>query len=139
MWLIKTKIDRSTIHGIGLFADENVHVGQRVWQPNKAFDIPVPDDYEDHLVLLPSWSRNLFLKRTYIDPKSGKRMFGIDGDSFVNHSDIPNVEFDCFGVGYAKMDIMSGEEITNDYSQIHDGDPWEGCGEGEPEAAGGTR
>ena len=139
MWLIKTRVDRSAIHGLGLFAEENVSLGQRLWQPNRAFDIPVPDDYNDHLMLLPKWSRDLFLRKTYIDPNSGKRMFGIDGDSFVNHSPTPNVNFDCFGVGYAKTDILAGEELTNDYSQIHEGDPWEGCGEGEPEAAGGTR
>lgn len=139
MWLIKTKIDRSSIHGIGLFAEENISVGQRVWQPNGAFDIPVPDDYGYHLLLLPGWSKDLFLRRTYIDPKSGKRMFGIDGDCFVNHSDTPNVDFDCFGIGYASRDILVGEELTNSYTQIHEGDPWEGCEKRPPEADGGTR
>lgn len=42
MLLIKTKLRPSNIHGLGLFADENICSGQEVWRFQDGLDMILP-------------------------------------------------------------------------------------------------
>jgi len=117
MWLIKTSIDRSSIHGFGLFAQEDVPAGALIWRRNPSIDIKV--EWSDQVInSMPSHVAKSVRLRSYVDHSTGVRTFGIDGDAFVNHQDIPNVVFDSNGDGYASRRIIIGEEITNNYQDI---------------------
>lgn len=117
MWIIKTSIDRSDIHGMGLFSQEDVPAGTLVWRRNPSIDIKV--EWNDQVIAsMPTHVAKSVRSRSYVDHATGVRTFGIDGDSFVNHQDIPNVVFDSSGDGHAARDIAAGEEITNNYQDI---------------------
>jgi SET domain-containing protein len=117
MWIIKTSIDRSGIHGLGLFSQEDIAVGTLVWRRNHSIDIKV--EWNDEIIAsMPAHVAKIVRSRSYIDHVTGVRTFGIDGDSFVNHQDIPNVVFDSNGDGRAARAITVGEEITNNYYEI---------------------
>lgn len=117
MWIIKTSIDRSDIHGLGLFSQEDIPAGLPVWRRNPLIDIKV--EWNDQAIAsMPTHVAKSVRSRSYVDHATGVRTFGIDGDAFVNHQDIPNVVFDSNGDGYASRHIIIGEEITNNYQDI---------------------
>jgi len=115
--IIKTSIDRSDIHGLGLFSQEDIPAGLPVWRRNPLIDIKV--EWNDQAIAsMPTHVAKSVRSRSYVDHATGVRTFGIDGDAFVNHQDIPNVVFDSNGDGYASRHIIIGEEITNNYQDI---------------------
>lgn len=99
-----TYVDRSDIHGYGLFANVPIAKGAYIGEYRGT---PVKQDGTYVLWLEDddgTWS-------------------GIDGDSdlrFANHSSSPNAYMDGARL-YALRDIAPGEEITWDY-----GEDWEG-------------
>ena len=44
MLYVKTKIRLSKVHGIGLFADENIPKGTVIWRFTPGFDLKFTDD-----------------------------------------------------------------------------------------------
>jgi SET domain-containing protein len=109
MLLVRTYLDKSTIHGLGVFADQVIRKGTRIWTFVDGFDR--------------AWSPKQFAKlpkpaREYIQ-RHGYRVDGeilltVDHDHHINHSSNANT---CWRSGFmvAKRDIYKGEEITNDY------------------------
>jgi len=111
MLLIPTYIARSPIHGIGVFAADDIPAGSRIW----AFDAEVdwrltademrsfPEPYQTRLR---SWS--------YLDDEGLYVLCG-DNARFMNHADSPN----CLDIEgpytITARDIAAGEELTCDY------------------------
>ncbi len=119
MILIKIKLDRSEIHGLGCFAREFVKKGQLVWRFDENFDVAFKKEYVDKL---PEATKENFLNYIYISKTTGDYILCSDDSRFFNHDDNPNVscvipegaknnELVCF----ATRDINEGEELTNDY------------------------
>jgi SET domain-containing protein len=116
MLLVKTRIDLSEIHGIGLFADEFIPKGTVTWRFLEGFDLRLP---ESILAILSGPSREQFLKYTYVDFASGLYELCADDARFFNHSDEPNTASVQPSPGdevdVATRDISQGEELTCDY------------------------
>ena len=116
MLLVKTRIDLSKIHGIGLFADEFIRKGTVTWRFLDGFDLRLP---ESILGMLSAPAREQFLKYTYVDPVSGLYELCADDARFFNHSDEPNTASVQLSpdeeVDMATRDINQGEELTCDY------------------------
>lgn len=114
MLLVKTKISQSKIHGIGLFADELIPKGTRIWQFEPGFDIEVD---AKKFKQLPKTAQAKLINSDYNDG-SIHVLLGDDA-RFVNHSDNPNTDGvlspDGHGYTIANRDILPGEEITTDY------------------------
>jgi hypothetical protein len=117
MLLIKTRIERSSIHGLGLYADEAIPTGTVVWRFTPGFDL------DADAVLLEALNvehRQRLLHYGYIDANTGRFILCCDDARFINHSTMPNVStkhgVDRYGVDVAIRDIAPGEEITMDYS-----------------------
>lgn len=95
----KVLVDRSTIHGSGLFAAVSLQKGQLIG----VYEGPVVA--QDNSFVL------------WVEDSPGGDWTGYEGRNemrFMNHSDQPNAEMDgldCF----ALMDIPAGAEITIDY------------------------
>jgi SET domain-containing protein len=92
-------IDRSPIHGRGLFAAGFLDAGQLIG----VYEGPVVE--EDDVYVL--WLEN----------DDGESWTGIDGQNemrFMNHADKPNAEMDGLSC-YALENISRGAEITIDY------------------------
>lgn len=113
MLLVKTKIGPSTIHGIGLFADQYISKGTPVWEFTSGFDIECSVSDLDRLS---EPARERFLHYCYLDPDTKKYVLCADDARFFNHSETPNIICpDQDGPDRATRDIQPGEELTYDY------------------------
>lgn len=120
MLLVKTKIGPSSIHGIGLFADEFIKKGTVIWKFNPTFDLRFDASQLDSLS---EAARKQFLNYAYFNPRMQKYVLCFDDCRFINHSEHPN----CLevpsggpeeGLDIAAWDIQKGEELTCDYASF---------------------
>ena len=109
MLLIKTYLDKSAIHGLGVFAGEFIRKGTKVWRFVPGFDrVWSPREFAK----LPKQARAYILHHGYrVD---GEILLTCDHDHHMNHSFNSNT---CWRSGHivARRDIAKGDEITNDY------------------------
>lgn len=117
MMLVKTEKRQSAIHGIGLFAAQDIPEGTPTWRFIAGIDQAI---HPDVVARLPEASRFTFLTYAYLDIKTGLYVLCADDARFMNHSEEPNVSGDytldeVFGVDVAARDIQAGEELLCDY------------------------
>ncbi|RJQ35020.1 SET domain-containing protein-lysine N-methyltransferase [Candidatus Parcubacteria bacterium] len=116
MLLVPTKIGRSGIHGIGLFAAAPISEGTRIWEVTPGFDLRIP---RTEIEKLPKPARIQMLTYSFEEIGTGFCVICIDDDRFTNHSDNPNTrEIHVPGeqaYSIAIHDIPEGDEITCDY------------------------
>jgi SET domain-containing protein len=119
MILVRTFLSTSSIHGMGLFAAENIRKGSLIWQyhPNttqvfwkrqflaKCFSMPLSASLE-------------FVNYSYV--KEGNIYYLNDNLKFINHAPNPNVEFNSYKSRVALRDIEKGEELTENYLSSYD-------------------
>ena len=111
MLKVKTKLQMSHIHGIGLFADQFIPKGTTTWEYDPRFDISYTQEKLDNL---PSWTKEQFLKYSYFDKKQNKYVMCIDDQRFINHSIDPNI-LSTPDSDKAGRDIKIGEELVCNY------------------------
>jgi SET domain-containing protein len=120
--LVPVRVDRSPIHGLGVFALDRIAEGTVVWTFTPGFDLDLDpralDDQLEHF-------RRTMLHYGYIDPVLDRFILCCDDYRFINHSDSPNIRVDKrvnrYGVDVAARDIDAGEELMVDYEYV------EGC------------
>lgn len=122
MLVVKTKIGKSKVEGLGLFADQFIPKGTVTWKFDSRFDIYFDPSEVDKM---PEIQRDLIIQFAYLSKKSGKYVYSIDNTRFTNHSSNPAVaedetlsENDEEICTVALRDIQIGEEITIDYRAI---------------------
>jgi len=112
MLLVKTYLDKSPIHGIGVFAAESIRKDTKIWRFVEGFDRAyTPKEFAK----LPKPARD-YLK-DYGYRVDGEILFTVDHDHYINHSDNPNTYLKA-GYTIARRNIRKGEEITNDYREF---------------------
>ncbi len=116
MLFVKTKIKKSKIHGIGLFADQFIKKGQVIWKFNPIIDKKIT---KKEMNSLPDLAKAYILKYAFLDHKQEWVLCGDDA-RFFNHSITPTCKDD--GVTNIKDDVTTalrnikrGEELTSDY------------------------
>lgn len=114
MLLVKTLLKSSTIHGLGLFADEDITEGQIWWSHNEVFDRTISTDQFDGLPLV----AQDHIRKYGFRRDDGSTLVCGDCAMFVNHSGAPNSREDAAGNSVATRLIKRGEEITEDYRAI---------------------
>src|SRR5690242_4303046 len=109
MLLVKTYLDKSSIHGLGVFAGEYIRKGAKVWRFVEGFDrVWSPAEFAK----LPKPARDFISHHGYrVD---GEILLTADHDHHMNHSERSNTRWHN-GHIVATRDIAKGEEITNDY------------------------
>lgn len=117
MLTVKTVLKPSSIHGLGVFADEPIKKGQIIWEAEYLLDLILS---EKELERLPAAARD-YIKCYGNTSKQHKGMIVVDfgNGRYMNHSDTPNTDFKT-ETGIAIRDIAVGEEITCDYSEYED-------------------
>jgi SET domain-containing protein len=112
MLLIKTYLDESVIHGLGVFASEYIRKGTKVWRFVPDFDrVWSPREFAK----LPKPARDFIQRHGYrVD---GEILLTADHDHHINHSEDANTRWHN-GHIVARRDIPKGTEITNDYRML---------------------
>ncbi len=111
MLLVKTMLKPSKIHGIGVFAAQNIRKGTVVWKFNPAIDKKFS---EDEIALFPEVARKQVIHYSYRDAKGQMVLCGDDA-RFFNHSDSPSCNDPDEETTIATRDIKEGEELTSNY------------------------
>jgi SET domain-containing protein len=109
MLLVKTYIDKSNVHGLGVFAGQFVRKGTKIWRFVYGFDRFYT---RKRLAKLPKPARDYINLHGY--QWKNEILLSMDYDTFMNHSENPNTDFHN-GYVIARSNIHKGEEITNDY------------------------
>jgi len=115
MLLVKTYLDKSEIHGLGVFAGERIRKRTKIWRFVEGFDHAYSPK---QFAKLPKPARE-FLKN-YGYRVDGEILFTVDNDRHINHSEDPNTYLKS-GYAIARRNIRKGEEITNDYREFDAG------------------
>lgn len=120
MMCVKTTVRRSRIHGLGLFADEDIPKGALVWRFTPGFDRRFT---AAAMAAFPEPLRSHLATYTWKSTKSGLWCFSADDGKYFNHSEKPN----CLSeyrrgepevLTFAIRAIAAGEEMTDDYSSF---------------------
>jgi len=109
MLLVRTYLDSSSIHGLGVFADEFIRKGTKVWRFVEGFDRAYsPKEF----ARLPKAAKNYIQVHGYrVD---GEILLTVDHDHHMNHSERANTHWSN-GHIVASRNIPKGAEITNNY------------------------
>lgn len=120
MFQIKTYIDKSDIHGMGVFANEIVPMGTIVWVYDPDFDNYI--NVED-VNKLPEAYIDFINRQARVTEIEGRICLCGDDARFTNHSDDPNIEpsYDDKGSFFAVLDLKPGDEITVSYNNYKPG------------------
>jgi hypothetical protein len=112
MLLVKTYLDKSAIHGLGLFAGEFIAKGKKIWRFVEGYDrVYSPKQFAK----LPKAAKDFIRFHGYrVD---GEILLTVDHDRHINHSEDANT-FWRNGYSIARRDIAKGAEITNDYREF---------------------
>jgi SET domain-containing protein len=119
--LVKTTIAPSPIHGMGLFADQCIPQGTRIWESTPGFDLKLSGAFlENAAEPLRSWLHT----HTYCSRQSHQYILCSDDARFFNHSGTPNTESrEVAGedevITVAKRDIQHGEERWSCTAPFH--------------------
>lgn len=115
MLLVKTYLDKSAIHGLGVLAGQFIRKDTKIWRFVEGFDrFYSPKEF----ARLPKPARDFIKFHGYrID---GEILLTVDHDRHMNHADEPNTYLKS-GYAIARRNIRKGEEITNDYREFDAG------------------
>lgn len=113
MLIVRTYVWPSKVHGLGVFAKDDVKAGTHVWE----FDPTVDAEIDLRLVVrMPAAASENILNRCF-KTEGGKYILSRDNGVFINHSDDPNTLTNELGL-FAARDIQAGEEITENYRRL---------------------
>lgn len=116
MMTVRSKLKRSRIHGIGVFAVERIRKGAVVWRLDERFCVMIPE--ADLPSIHPTMRKHI---DTYGYPhmtRPGVICCDADNGRFMNHSNSANTVFTEPSVARAARDIAAGEEITCNYAEF---------------------
>lgn len=112
MLIVATYLDKSPVHGIGVFAKEFIPQGTKIWEFHPWFDLKIPPEVFDKL---PPSAREEIEHHLYVPEKDGPYYYEATMGKYMNHSREPNVDFSKVDEGRALRDIYPNEELTCDY------------------------
>lgn len=112
------KLSASDLHGVGLFANENIKRGQTIYTARPLFDLNITQEQFD---TLDQKEKDEILWWGFFDQPSQMWHVDFDVSKFINHSYDPAVTQDKHhNEAYlvAKRDIKTGEELTQNYLEF---------------------
>jgi SET domain-containing protein len=115
MLRVKTKVDKSSIHGLGLFADQFIPSGTVTWEYDEMVDIGLSKEVIEGLDDL---NRKYLLHFCYFDKNLDKFVLCADSQRYINHSkDRQKINiYSTPRKDVASKDIYPGEELLCDYA-----------------------
>uniref|UniRef100_UPI0040570A56 SET domain-containing protein n=1 Tax=Candidatus Electrothrix sp. TaxID=2170559 RepID=UPI0040570A56 len=114
MLLVKTYLDKSTIHGVGVFAGEFIPKGTLVWKFDPLIDIILSPEQVGGM---PEAAKEFVLSHSVPYPYGADNYcMTLDNSQYMNHSPEHNLQLDN-QVFHALIDIFEGTELTSNYYQ----------------------
>ena len=117
-WLKRVRFEPSPVHGIGVFADEPIKAGEKVWCYDEAMSVGGPGE----LGGLSPGELSFALHGGYYHAIANKFVWYLDGMQYVNHADPPVANIGIHDWTpleddhcAALRDIAPGEEMLEDY------------------------
>jgi len=118
MLRVRTRIGPSAIHGIGLFAEQEIPRGTLIWEFLPTFDVTFDRAAFERL---PAETQRNVDKYAFLDREQNVFVLCGDDARFMNHSTEPNTWEVSESCTLASRDIAAGEEITCDYAAMGPG------------------
>lgn len=120
MLTVKTKLGPSSVHGVGLFANQPIPKGSIVHRCIDGFDRFFT---ADELSKLPQITQDYIRHYGYISKATSLWVINFDDIKFTNHSKSPNIAPGEAISGeephiVALRDIAAGEELLEDYTSF---------------------
>lgn len=115
---IAYKLKTSGLHGIGLFANEEIKKGQLIYTASPLLDLNITQEQFDSL---DQREKDEVLWWGFFDAPSQKWHVDFDVSKFINHSTEASVTQDSnYDEAYlvAVRNIHPGEELTQDYLEF---------------------
>lgn len=112
MIIVPTYLEKSAIHGLGVFSREFIPKGAKVWEYHPQFDLTFSEAEFERFP--PSVQAELEV-HLYQPEQGGLLYYESTMGKYMNHNRDPNVDFSDVGVGWATRDIHPDEELTCDY------------------------
>ena len=115
MFVVRTKLAPSPIHGIGVFAGEPIQKGQVIWTYDARLELVFSPEELDEF---PPSVRDYYIDHTYSEMRDGREVFILSSDDskYMNHSESPNTTSSDDNLSdYAARPIQEGEELTCNY------------------------
>jgi SET domain-containing protein len=123
MLVVATYVDKSPIHGRGVFTRVPIRRGETVWRFDECFDFLAPVENFGALDEMTRALVRAYTCRPWTEPRF--RLVETDNGRFMNHGDVPNLSFLNLRMGMARRDIAAHEELTCDYDEVcMDGKAW---------------
>jgi SET domain-containing protein len=120
MFHYKTKLKESNNHGIGLFADENIPADVILWNPSPALTLHFSTEEFNSL---PESDQKIITHYGYFHKEFNVWHLAADDSRYINHSKNPTVGISPDGWGLKTLiELKSGDEITQNYSDFEDKD-----------------
>ena len=123
MLKVQTYLDISAVHGIGIFASEDIPGATVIWEFNPHVDLVFTPDEWNHIAVNVSEQSFAALKR-YSYKEKGNYYLCLDNAQFMNHSatafNVENLRETNLMV--SRCDIRKGEELLCNYFQFSDSD-----------------
>jgi len=116
MLYVKTKLKKSKISGIGLFADEPIPKGTLVWKFDPNIDLLLS---KEEIEKLSKPAQEQIYKYGFLDAASNKFMLCGDDARFFNHSPQNNCDDSQADITVAIRNIIPGEELTVNYKDFY--------------------
>lgn len=120
MLRVNTYLDKSLIHGFGVFASQEIKKGDIVWRFVPEIDRVIEYSFSTFLNYT-EMDKEFIDTYAYYDMQLDKWILSADNDRFTNHSETPNTIAIDNGEVVACEDISIGDEITINYYDI---DKW---------------
>lgn len=115
---IQYKLDRSSKHGIGLFADEDLEVGQLVYTASPVLDVNITTEQFDSLT---NKEQDEIRWWGFFDEPSQRWHVDFDVSKFINHAKEGTLTQDKNHTDaylITTRDIKQGEELTQNYLEF---------------------
>ena len=115
---ISYKIKESQVHGIGIFADQDIKAGELIYTPSPLLDVNISEEQFDNL---DSKEKKEIMYYGYFNKKTEKWHVAFDVIRFLNcgNRDESNVTQNDDMILKAKRDIVKDEELLQDYAEIY--------------------
>ena len=115
MLLVKTKLEKDSYGGIGLFTAQPIAKDDIVWQYDTRFTLTfTKNDINSLSPLYKVWIDKYAYK--FCDSENDNVYLDIDDSRFMNHSNESTTYYDAKSRAYrATVDIKIGVELTVDY------------------------